>query len=54
MREYMSNRGRLGWLIAPILRRVEVYRLGQKVEVLESPSSLSGEDIFKGICVGFR
>ncbi|WP_041933634.1 Uma2 family endonuclease [Gloeothece verrucosa] len=48
MREYMSNGVRLGWLIDPILRRVEVYRLGEEVEVLESPSSLSGEDVLPG------
>lgn len=48
MREYISNRVRLGWLIDPILRRVEIYRLGQEVEVLESPSSLSGEDVLVG------
>jgi Uma2 family endonuclease len=44
MQEYLNCGVHLGWLIDPQDRRVEIYRLGQKVEVLESPSSLSGED----------
>jgi Uma2 family endonuclease len=27
---------------------VEIYRLGQAVEVLQSPTSLSGEDVLPG------
>jgi Uma2 family endonuclease len=45
MQEYMANGVRLGWLIDPKSRQVEIYRLGQEVEVLESPMSLSGEDV---------
>jgi Uma2 family endonuclease len=48
MQEYMDNGVRLGWLIDPESRRVEIYRLGQEVEVLESPTSLSGEDVLPG------
>jgi Uma2 family endonuclease len=48
MQEYMDNGVRLGWLIDPKSRRVEIYRLGQEVEVLESLMSLSGEDILPG------
>jgi hypothetical protein len=39
---------RLGWSIYPQKRQVEIYRLGQDVEVLEAPSSLSGEDVLPG------
>jgi Uma2 family endonuclease len=42
MEEYRDNGVRLGWLIDPQKRQVEIYRLGQEVEVLESPSSLRG------------
>lgn len=45
MQEYMENEVRLGWLIDRKTRRVEIYRLGQAVEVLESPTELSGEDV---------
>ncbi|MHC5824003.1 MAG: Uma2 family endonuclease, partial [Nostoc sp.] len=36
---------KLGWLIDGKTRRVEIYRQGQPKEVLESPTSLSGENI---------
>jgi Uma2 family endonuclease len=48
MQEYMDNGVRLGWLIDPKNRQVEIYRPGQQVEVLESPVSLSGEDVLPG------
>jgi Uma2 family endonuclease len=48
MLEYQANGVRLGWLINPQQQQVEVYRLGQPVEVLQSPHSLDGEDILPG------
>mgnify|MGYP006278049613 CR=1 FL=1 len=45
MREYLANGARLGWLIDPQNQRVEIYRSGQAVEVLEHPKQLSGEEI---------
>lgn len=48
MREYMDNGARLGWLIDRKNKRVEVYRQGQDVEVLNHPDSLSGEDVLPG------
>lgn len=48
MQEYMENGVRLGWLINPQDRQVEIYRLGQPVEVLQDPQSLSGEDVLSG------
>ncbi len=39
---------RLGWLIDPKNKTVEIYRLGQDVEVLKSPTTLSGEDVLPG------
>jgi Uma2 family endonuclease len=48
MQEYMDNGVLLGWLIDPKSRRVEIYRPSQEVEVLESPVSLSGEDVLPG------
>lgn len=48
MVEYRTNGVRLGWLINPQKQQVEIYRLGQEVEVLQSPTSLSGEDVLSG------
>lgn len=48
MQEYLDNGTRLGWLIDPQSRRVEIYRQGREVEVLESPTTLSGEDVLPG------
>ncbi|MBW4540856.1 MAG: Uma2 family endonuclease [Myxacorys chilensis ATA2-1-KO14] len=48
MQEYIDCGVRLGWLIDPQNQRVKIYRLGQPVEVLQSPRSLSGEDILPG------
>jgi Uma2 family endonuclease len=48
MQEYIENGVRLGWLIDPKNQRVEIYRPGQAVEILESPVSLSGEEVLPG------
>lgn len=48
MQEYMNNQVKLGWLINRKTRRVEIYRQGQEVEILECPTELSGEDILPG------
>jgi Uma2 family endonuclease len=48
MEEYKSNGVHLGWLINRKLRQVEIYRVGKEVEVLDNPSSLSGEDVLPG------
>lgn len=48
MREYQDNGVRLGWLINPKGPTVEIYRLGQDVETLRSPTVLSGEDVLPG------
>ena len=48
MKGYIDNQVKLGWLINPKTRRVEIYRQGQAVEVLDSPTTLSGEDVLPG------
>ncbi len=45
MQEYQDNGTRLGWLINRRDRQVEIYRIGQRSEVLDHPSVLSGEDV---------
>ncbi len=48
MQEYMDNGAKLGWLINPQQRRVEIYRAGVAVEILENPTELSGEEVLPG------
>ncbi|MDR9402920.1 MAG: Uma2 family endonuclease [Halothece sp. Uz-M2-17] len=54
MREYLANGARLGWLIDPQNQRVEIYRSGQAVEVLEHPKQLSGEEILPHFTLGLH
>ncbi|NEO87929.1 MAG: Uma2 family endonuclease [Spirulina sp. SIO3F2] len=54
MTEYIENGTQLGWLIDPKNKRVEIYRPGQAVEVLENPDALSGEPILSGFCLDLK
>ncbi|NEP00735.1 MAG: Uma2 family endonuclease [Symploca sp. SIO2E9] len=48
MLEYLGSGLRLGWLINPKDQQVEIYRLGQEVEVVGIPVVLSGEEVLPG------
>ncbi len=48
MLEYRDNGVRLGLLINPQDKQVEVYRLGEEVEVIQDPVSVSCEDVLPG------
>ena len=48
MVEYRDNGVRLGWLIDPQNKYVEIYWLCRDKEVLQSPTTLSGEDVLPG------
>jgi Uma2 family endonuclease len=48
MKEYIDNGVRLGILINRKSRQVEIYRPGKEVEVLDSPTTVSGEEVLKG------
>ena len=54
MKEYRDNGARLGWLINRKSRQVEIYRPGQEVEVLESPTTLSGETVLPGFVLNLE
>jgi Uma2 family endonuclease len=54
MQEYRDNGVRLGWLINPQDRTVEIYRWGQDVEVLENPDIISSEDVLPGFVLDLR
>lgn len=54
MQEYLGNGVRLGWLIEPKAKTVEIYRLGQAVETLQNPKTLSGEDVLPGFVLNLE
>ena len=54
MQEYRDNGVRLGWLINPKDQQVEIYRQGQEVEVLQSPTRLSGENVLPGFVLDLK
>jgi Uma2 family endonuclease len=45
MLEYVDNGVRLGFLINPHDRQVEIYRIDRSVEILQSPTTVSGEQV---------
>ena len=45
MQEYIDNGVKLGWLIEPKSKKVEIYRQDRLPEVLNNPTNLSGENI---------
>jgi Uma2 family endonuclease len=45
MQEYLDNGVKLGWLIEPNGKTVEIYRPQHSVEILNHPQTLSGEKI---------
>jgi len=51
MNEYMTCGVKLGWLINPDAKKVEIYRVGRDKEVINHPSSLSGEELLPGLIV---
>jgi Uma2 family endonuclease len=54
MQEYMENGTRLGWLIDPKGKQVEIYRQEKQKEVLISPNRLSGEDVLPGFILDLQ
>ena len=48
MQEYLENGLRLGWLINPQDRQVEVYCPDQPIEILNAPTELSADSVLPG------
>jgi Uma2 family endonuclease len=48
MIEWLANGARLGWLIDPERRAVEVYRPGVEPQILENVDSIAGEEPIAG------
>lgn len=47
LEEYIENGVRLGWLINPVEKQVEIYRPRQEKEVLDNPKIVSGEAVLE-------
>ncbi len=54
MNLYLKNGVRLGWLIEPKNKRVEIYRQGQPVEIRDNPSLLTGEAVLPGFVLNLQ
>jgi Uma2 family endonuclease len=54
MQEYLDNGVRLGWLLNPKDRTVEMYRMGKGIEVLQSPTEVSGEEVLPGFVLSLE
>ena len=54
MKEYRDNGAVLGWLINRKSRQVEIYRPNQEVEILQSPTTVSSEDILPGFVLSLE
>ncbi|MGJ5628880.1 Uma2 family endonuclease [Nostoc sp. CALU 1950] len=54
MQEYIENGAQLGWLIDRKNKRVEIYRSGKDVEILDNPVSLSGENVLPGFVLNLQ
>lgn len=54
MKEYRESGTRLGWLINRKSKQVEIYRLGQEVEVLQAPATLSEEAVLPGFVLNLE
>ena len=54
MQEYLDNGAKLGWLIDPQHRQVEIYRQRKPVETVVKPAELSGESLLPGFVLNLR
>ena len=54
MQEYLANGIRLGWLIDPKNRIVEIYQPQQEVKILKNPNTLSAEDVLLGFSLNLE
>jgi Uma2 family endonuclease len=54
MQEYLDNGIRLGWLIDSTTQQVEIYRSDRAIEALQSPTTLSGEDVLPGFILDLQ
>jgi len=51
MEEYLTCGLRLGWLINPQQKQVEIYRPEHSIEIVNLPANLSGENVLPGLSI---
>ncbi|MGB3299149.1 MAG: Uma2 family endonuclease [Phormidesmis sp.] len=54
MQEYIDNGLKLGWLINPKDKTVEIYRASQAAETVPFPTILSGESLLPGLQINLK
>ncbi len=54
MQEYIDNGVLLAWLLDPMRKVVEIYRIGQSPEVLQNPTQLSAENVLPGFVLDLQ
>ena len=54
MQEYIENGARLGWLIDPETRTVEIYEPGEEVETLYDPQRVAGDPVLPGFSLDMK
>lgn len=54
MQEYIDNGARLGWLIDPETRIVEIYEPGEEVEILYNPVRVAGDPVLPGFLLNMK
>ena len=54
MQEYIDNGARLGWLIDPTTRTVEIYEPGEEVETLYNPDRVAGDPVLPGFILDMK
>ncbi len=54
MQEYIDNGVRLGFLLNSQDQTVEIYRAGQPVEVLQSPTEILGGEVLPGFVLNLK
>jgi Uma2 family endonuclease len=54
MEEYRSNGVRLGLLIDPKNKQVEIYKPGREPEILESPTEIDCGEVMPGFILSLR
>jgi len=48
MEEYKENGVRLGWLLDPFTKNIEIYRIGREKQILNDPKEIFEEEILPG------
>jgi Uma2 family endonuclease len=54
MQEYINNGVQLGWLIDPINKQVEIYRIDRSPETFSNPTQIEGENILPGFILSLN